>query len=76
VAFSDQIYDEEFLVFEHCKIVSSESNILDTLFGCDEVSSKEIFKALRPIDLRLAQTISPLLDIHTNEVILDLFLLF
>jgi len=50
--------------------------MLAVFAGCDDIPSQEIFKALNPIDLRSAQIELPLLNIHTNEVVIVLFICF
>lgn len=61
------------MVLDLCNSVSNEINSLSVFFGSDVALSQDMFIALRPIDLSSAQTCSPLLEIHTNDVVMTLF---
>jgi len=73
VPFSEHTNEDDSLLFDVFNSTSSESNIFDTSFGRIDILSQETFTALSPIDLSSAQTCSPLLEMHTNDVSIVLF---
>lgn len=75
MGFSENTNENDSSAMGFCSSLSNTgNNMFDILlFDFDNILSQRMFRALRPIDLRVVQAFSPLLEIHTNDAVFDLF---